>query len=202
MASVKIEVLRTHTAAGEFVSLVTNHEVVTEKWGESPPDSVMKWIRSYYPTRTSQNCIYSFDSPVHGKGTVAVRMYGALCRERMDEKIQMLEIERVLGRREPGKTPDTMVGRSAIRLQVRNPYLQVLLGVVAVVFGVQMLYSALSFVDTFNRAGLSALGALIALLGCALALYLGVRRFSWWHRARAEVKRRGDTMPSDLRIFD
>ncbi|UTX52210.1 tetraspanin family protein [Leucobacter aridicollis] len=178
-------------------------EVKPEKRGHTVPDAIMKMIRPMHPSRTKKSCVYTYDSPDHGTGKIVVTISGWLDRERMDEKIQMLEIERVLGRSEPGKVSDTAGRMYSIRLQVRNPYIQVLFGSLAVFVGGMPLYSIL-FVQSMDMAstiGFFALGAILILLGFFGLVCRGAYRLRWWHRARAEVKRRGDTMPFDLKVL-
>lgn len=198
-----IEVRRTHLASGEPAPLIEVHEITPEKRGQTMPDAVAAWIRPMNPTRTQESGVYSYNSPECGKGTIAVTMLGELYRERMDEKIQMLEIERMLGSAEPDKVSDTMAWMYAIRLQVRNPYSLILLGLMMTSIGAfQALSVSLnSSYDLFNRIGLSILGTTIAFVGIIVFLKPGARRIRWWHQARALVKRRKDKMPTDLQLF-
>ena len=128
---------------------------------------------------------------------------GWLDRERMDEKVQMLEIERVLGRSEPGKISDTAGWMYSIRLQVRNPYLQILFGFLAMFVGGMQIYSILFVqdMDTASNIVFFVLGAILILLGLVGLVGRGLYRLRWWHRARAAVELRGDKMPEDLRVF-
>lgn len=128
---------------------------------------------------------------------------GWLDRERMDEKVQMLEIERVLGRSEPGKISDTAGWMYSIRLQVRNPYLQILFGLLAIFVGGMPIYSILFVqdMDTVSNISFFVLGVILILLGLVGLVGRGLYRLRWWHRARAVVKLRGDKIPEDLRVF-
>ena len=128
---------------------------------------------------------------------------GWLDRERMDEKVQMLEIERVLGRSEPGKISDTAGWMYSIRLQVRNPYIQILFGLLAIFVGGMPMYSILFMqdMDTASTIGFFVLGAILTLFGLFGLVGRGLYRLRWWHLARAAVKLRGEKIPEDLRVF-
>lgn len=121
----------------------------------------------------------------------------------MDEKVQMLEIERVLGRSEPGKIPDTAAWMYSIRLQVRNPYIQILFGLLAIFVGGMPMYSILFVqdMDTVSNISFFVLGVILILLGLVGLVGRGLYRLRWWHRARAAVKLRGEEMPEDLQVF-
>ncbi|QIK63858.1 hypothetical protein G7068_12135 [Leucobacter viscericola] len=202
-----VEVIRTHVPSGDPVSETTVFEVAQDKWWSTEPDAVVRRIRSMRPSRTVNSCVYSFESPEHGSGWIRVSIDGSVAgviyREQMDEKVQMLEIERVLGRKEPGAIADMPVWMYSTRLNARNPYIQFGLGIIPAYVGWRAIAEVLggTYSDAFNKIGFFVLGLL--LIGAGVALWqLGVRRFRWWHRARAVVKRRGDKMPSYLRAFE
>lgn len=168
---------------------------------ETLPEAVERQIRSFRPRRTDVTGRYSFDSPTHGTGTISVSMPSNLSGERFDEKVQVLEIERLLGP-QPGRFADNPTWMNPIRAQVNNPYLVFAIGLLALIFGTFPFINIL-FVRDMDASG----SVFFALLG-AILLGLGVffmgramKRMCWWHRARAEVKRRGDKMPEDLRLF-
>ena len=201
MPSATVEVARTHDPTGAEAPSIETIELESEKVGQTMPDVVEKWIRPYHPTRTGQNCVYRFDSPEHGTGTITVTMWGASYRERMDEKVQLLEIERAIGQRQPCQVPDTMRAMEGIQLQVKNPYLLLALGgglTYACVLSFYTLWDPHELLLSIGSRLLSIVGVAVSIW---FALYPAFKRRKWWHRARAEVKRRGEKMPLDLSLL-
>ena len=119
----------------------------------------------------------------------------------MDEKVQLLEIERAIGRRLPAKLSDTLPWMYVIRAQIRNPYAQILFGLLVVFIGAFQTLALGPDVDYWNRIWLTALGAGVALVGFFVLVLRGMRRVGWWHAARAEVRRRGESIPTELGFF-
>ncbi|MEB4613082.1 hypothetical protein [Leucobacter sp. M11] len=201
--SATIEVIRTHSAAGKPAPSRVSHAVTAATRGQTMPDAVRSVIRPLRPSRSETPGVYPFDSPEHGRGRIVVTLQGALARERMDEQVLMLEIERALGSREPARTADIPAWQYPITLHVRNPYLQIGYGVIFMVPGLLIAGSVLFVRDTGALQG--SLFFVLALLliagGFFQLLWPGTRRIAWWHAARREVRRRGVKMPADLALI-
>lgn len=178
----------------------TSVEISPSKRGQTVPDAVEEWIRPLNPSLTGKSCVYSFDSSEYGKGMLRVRMKGSMYRERMDEKVQIMAIEREIGW-QPAKLSDSPVWQYGIRLQVRNPYLQVLVGGGAISVGLAVFLLPHPSGGGLQDAPFLAIGAIAILLGSYYWVLRGLRRFRWWHRARAVVRRNGERMPEELRVI-
>ena len=201
MQPARVEISRDHQPEGGSLPLRESVEIYPTKKGQTVPDAVEEWIRPLQPSRTSQNCVYAFDSPELGRGVLTVNIQGSMYGDRLDDKVQLLEIERALGQRQPARLVDSPVWQYGIRLHVRNPYLQVLFGLVFVCGGLAPFLIPSSEPEGLSDAPFLILGALAILLGSYYWVFRGLRRFSWWHRARGEVKRGGEKMPEDLQLF-
>ena len=129
-------------------------------------------------------------------------MQGALYRERMDEKVMMLEVERAMGWVEPAQTADLPAWQYSVTLQVRNPYLQMLYGLFFMVPGLLIACSVLFIRDmgAFSSSAFFVLALILIGGGFFVLFWKGMRRTRWWHAARREVRRRGAKMPFDLRL--
>ena len=201
--SVSIEITRTHLPSGAPAPLTEVHEVHPRNSWQTVPDAVEEWIRPFHPSRTSRSCVYLFDSPELGRGRLVVHDLGIIYRSRMDEKVQMLEVERALGQRQPAKLSDTLPWMYAVRVQVRNPYMQIVFGLIATAVGCLPLHNIFfaSDMGAMSNVYFFILGITLVLFGFVGLVCRGLYRMRWWHRARAEVKRRGDKMPEDLQLF-
>lgn len=203
--AVSIEILREpQPGAGEGIEpSVEQRQVTPATTGQAAIDAVEAWIRPYNPSRTGEKCVYAFDSAEHGRGVIRVGIDGTIFRARMDDRVQLLEIERELGRRRPDQLFNSVFWNYCMRLQVRSPYLQILFGLLMLVaLGLPTLARALDggLRDASSWIEFVA-GMIVTLLACYLWLYRGVRRLGWWHSARGVAKRSGERLPEDLRFI-
>lgn len=81
MVAAEVEVFRTHTPSGEPDPATEVFEIWPKNKWRTTPDAVEEWIRPYRPSRTSQPCVYRFDSPERGRGRIVVNIQGTLYRE-------------------------------------------------------------------------------------------------------------------------
>lgn len=196
-----VEVTREKPGPGQGVPRVQRIEVFPVKRGQTMVEAIEDLIRPLCPSRTDQSCSYVFDSQTEGSGQITVNLLGSISREMLDEKVQLMEIERVLQRRQPGKLSDGPLWQSAIRLHVRNPYFQVLFGLIAMFAGTIPFFMPSPNVSFIQDLPILILGAYLFILGFSYWVVRGLRRFRWWHRARAVVRDPGEAMPEDLKVF-
>lgn len=200
MRSTLVEITRDAGDANAPDPEVESLEVSSHARGQTAPDAVEEWIRPLNPSLTDVSCVYTFDSSEYGSGVLRVRMEGAIYRERMDDKVRMIAVEREIGR-QPARLSDSPIWQYGFRLHVRNPYFQVLVGLLAVSFGLALLLGRNPNGGGTHDAPFLTIGAVAIALGAYYWVFRGLRRFRWWHRARAVVRRTGEKMPEDLRVF-
>ena len=177
--------------------------IVPLKFGQTVPSAVEELIRPLCPTRTSQSCVYRFASPKLGGGLITVAIKGWLSRERMDEMVHLMELERELGTPQSARLADAPTWQIGYRLHINNPYGQMVAGLLFIALGCMPIYNALFVRDMgpLETTLFFVLGLAMVGLGFTVWFLRGVRRRGWWHRARAVVKARGEKMPESLRRF-
>lgn len=173
-------------------------EVFPSKFGQSEADAAIALIAGLAPSRTGRTGVYSWI-----QGTIEVHDASELKTEKLDEKVQLLEIERGIGRRDPMRLPDTHETMTAIQLHIQNPYIQLVFGGAVTLAGLACIQFGLT-----NGDGASGFDLITALIGGVLVgvamyqlVFRGARRISWWHAARRYARRRGEKLPASLKFF-
>lgn len=167
------------------------------------PDAVMRVLCAVSPSRTGRPGIYAYADPARGSGLLYVERASAFQLMRIDELVQMEEIERVVGK-DPTRYEDTPGYLIPFVINLRNPYLQMALGALFLIPAAMMLLVPVPVlapaVDLFTKIGIPVLGIVSGVLA-VLVFLRGKRRRRWWHAARVEARRDGGRVPQALEVL-
>lgn len=203
MEPARVAIIRDQPRPAETNPTREIFEIYPPKSGRTVPEAVADWMRPLSPSRTAETGVYTFNSYEQGSGRIFVDIRGPISRERLNDQVHVMEIERILGQVQPARLPDAPIWQYAIRIHLRNPYLQLLYGLLIIGGGCIPLYGILVVRDmnAVSSVLFVIVGAILVGAGAYLWVFRGLRRFRWWHRARAVVKRSGEKMPEDLQLF-
>lgn len=198
-----IQLYRHLDAAGRPVSDVVEHEMRERATAETALQDVYRYIRNLEPARTDRRGVYRFRDPALGSGELVVLGLSVSALERLEERVQIHELEQAIGMRDPYLWDRHAPGS---RRAWRNPWVSTVIAAVFALIGLVVFALALGFHGQPDRDPMATWvgaggGLLIGGLGVFLLLF-NVRRIQWWTRARAAVRAAGLPMPSDLHLFE
>lgn len=194
-----VRVFQTHDAAGreapaefaEHFPFRNTHASEKDVWG---------FIAPLQPRSTSTSGVYAYVDPGTGSGWLRVEGYAVIVG-RMDELVRLSEINAAIGRPEPFGSVHPGSGGPAV-FASRNPFVQFVAGLLllaAAVIGF-VSFSKLASSPPALQVVIMVLLVVLA-LGSAALVFVGARRMRWWLAARAQAKRDGGSLPSDLETF-
>jgi hypothetical protein len=147
-------------------------------------------------SRSDRPHTYFYSDPARGSGWLEIEGFRPGDADRVHQLVRMEEIVRVVGA-EPRKNHDYAFGNALI-LRANNPWIMIGVGLAIIGFGVWILAN-LSLSPAV--AGVAAFFAILFIILGGILIFLTRKRVGWWHRARAEVRRTGEPLPSDLAVW-
>ncbi|GAA2829689.1 hypothetical protein FB468_2736 [Leucobacter komagatae] len=155
----------------------------------------------YSPSLTDTLGVYSFDDPEKGAGWLRLEGAGKLTLARLHDLVRLSEIERAIGQKDP--IPGAELGIAApMAFHNRSPYVHFATGLAVLGLGVWL--GGLTFSPKAVPMGITLFmgGATVIVLGMGCwTIYMSVRRFGWWTRARRYALSDGGPLPEDLTYF-
>lgn len=197
-----IEIHQTHDAAGQPDVRLFAHDLPERVSSDAALDDLYAFLRRLEPTRTGRPGEYWYRDPERGHGVIRVLGLDAHDARQVEERIQLHELERAIGMRDPA-----LWGRhSPNRRMFRNPWISTALAASVVLAGFFFVLQAIALHSTPGRGPAATwvgagFGVVFAALGVVLAMQ-HLPRIPWWSRARAAVRTAGLPMPSDLSPFE
>ena len=159
----------------------------------------MRFLAPLNPSRTDREFAYYYSDPARGSGWLELEGFTPGDAERVQELVRMEEIVRVIGP-EPRKNADLAVGR-ALLLRANNPWVIIAYATVIIGVGLWVLAGTVLNPSNLAAAGVGLFFAIAFIVLGGILVFLTQRRVGWWHRARAEARRGGESMPPDLVVW-
>ena len=174
---------------------------IAEEFPKTRAQVVFEYLQPLRLERTSQHGVYRYVDPGRGSGWLRAEGLNVFMRDDLDRMIEVLVVSQRIGARDPHAQPEFFGQETVIRSS--NPNIQIGIGVVFAVAGVGVGLPAFVAPDVPIAAAITLLCLGVGILGSGVAIVvIGARRLSWWRRARADVRARGERMPQNLQIFD
>ncbi|GAA2829683.1 hypothetical protein FB468_2737 [Leucobacter komagatae] len=171
---------------------------VSGKKLQSVTGQAAKALVAYSPSLTDTLGVYSFDDPERGSGWLRLEGVGKLALSRIHDLVRLSEIERAIGEKDP--IPGAELGIAApMAFHNRSPYVHFATGLAVLCLGVW--FGSLAISPEASRMDLTLfMGcATVIVLGMGCwAIYMSIRRFGWWTRARRYALSDGGPLPEDL----
>ena len=163
-------------------------------------ETVLDAIRPLTPRETGRPGVYAYRD-ARGSGWLEITGVSQISIGEIDDAVRTLEIEERLGEPEVGRLENLGFGTTMIP-RTTNPYFLMAVGAIIPLFFIVFLVRAVLIGE---EVGIFIfLGLMLALAG-PVGVWLivqGARRRGWWHRARAEARRMGRTLPEHLEIWN
>jgi len=187
-----IRLFQTHNASGaaapaEFTETIRPGLLYTVA------SDTMIFLGPLTPLQTATPGSFTYTDPARGSGWLRLENFGSGNTARIQEYVQMAQIERAIGR-QPLRAQDIAFGNSQV-LRSNNPYFFFGFGTVLLGLVVYMLTNAHSSIPLGVIIGFVAL---FLALSAALFVY-GAIKVTWWHKARRYARKNFGTLPSDLK---
>ncbi len=147
---------------------------------------------------------YDYTDPLRGSGTVSLEGFAADDVVRVDDYFRVEQARLQLGlSRASSQWLDTNTWATVAR-SARNPIFMIVFGAAGILFSV--ILGVLSSVGPMRVPGQSFTWYYLPVVAILLALFVAMvvqhsRRLYGWTRLRDEFIRRGEQMPTNLRIF-
>lgn len=147
---------------------------------------------------------YDYTDPQRGSGSVALEGFAVDDVVRVDDHFRVEQARQQLGlSRASSQWLDTNTWATVAR-SARNPIFMIVFGAIGVLFS--LVLGVLSSVGPMRVTGQSFTWYYLPVVAILLALFLAIvvqhsRRLYGWRRLRDEFVRRGEQMPTNLRIF-
>jgi len=188
----RIRLFQTHNASGS-AEPVEFTETIRPGILYTVASDTMIFLGPLTPTQTATPGVFFYTDPARGRGWLQLENFGTGNTARIQEYVQMAEIERALGR-QPLRAKDIAYGNSQV-LRSNNPYFFFGFGIVLLGLVIFMLTNAHSSIP---------LGLIIGTVGLFLVLsavlfVYGAIKVTWWHNARRYARKNFGTLPSDLK---
>lgn len=166
----------------------------------TPETHVLDAIRPLAPREAGRSGSYWYHDAA-GTGWLEVVGAGRVALGEFDDAVRTLEIAERLGEPEVHRQPE--LGLAAVSaLRTTNPYFLMAVGLALPAIGV---IAFLRMLETGAAWWFLVVLGVMALILIGVGVYVlvqGIRRRSWWHRARAEGRRMGRPLPQDLRTWN
>jgi hypothetical protein len=188
-----IRMHQTHDASGVPAPAEFLEHLPTPEFIITIGSATMRFLSPLNPSRSDRDFVYFYSDPARGSGWLELEGFSPADARRVQELVRMEEIVRVVGP-EPRKNVDLAVGRPLL-IRANNPWIIIAYGTAIIGLGLWV------FVQVNDRPALFGVGLFFSIVFVILGgilVFLTQRRVGWWHRARVEARRGGESMPPDL----
>lgn len=184
-------------------------EVVYEGVFRSLTQTALDILRPLAPREIGRVGTFFYTEPDGSAGEVTAEGFPARHAEEIQHAVRTWEISAGIGMSEPDPEESLPFG-SAFVNRTTNPYFRLLAGTI----GIGLAAWGLVVMVTRGERGegpfgvvssgwLFAIVVLVALMVVSGALFvMGVRRWSWWTKARREARSRGVELPDSLKFWN
>lgn len=196
----RIRIFQSHDAAGQPAAAEFVHEVRYEGL-RSLTETTMDFLRPLSPRETEHPGVFWYTDPAQGSGWLRLEEFPAVNVTEVQQAVRTLQLSSAIGEAEPVRQEVLSFGNSLVN-RTTNPYFKILFGVVVLIL---MVFIAVRMLTAGAPGPGQIVAVVVAAIVSALAIYLianGLRRRSWWHKARAEAKRTGTPLPDQLKTWN
>lgn len=168
--------------------------------GRATSETVLDAIRPLAPREAGRPGSYWYRD-ARGTGWLDVTEVSQIAIAEIDDAVRTLEIGESLGEPEVFRQENLGFGTVMIP-RTTNPYFLMAAGTIIPSFFLVFLVRAI-LID--EEVGIFIFLGIMLAVALPVGVWLivqGARRRGWWHRARAEARRMGRTLPEQLKIWN
>jgi hypothetical protein len=195
-----IRLFQTTNVAGEPAADEFVREVRYEGL-RSLTETVMDFLRPLSPRETEHPGVFWYTDPSSGSGWLRMEQFRAVNVDEVTQAVRVLQIDAAIGQSEPVRQEVLSFGNAVVN-RTTNPYFKILFGVAVLAL---MAFAVVRMVQTGGgSAGTVVVIVILAAVSvpCIVLIVQGLRRRAWWHRARAEARRQGVSLPDQLKTWN
>ena len=164
-------------------------------------ETAMDILRPLSPRETATPGVFSYVDASGRVGEVRLEGVPVIEASEIQQAVRTLALSAAIGTPEPDRREVLSFGNSIVP-RTTNPYFRIVVGVVFLALAIFGL--ARVFTTTDGGVGRIVAGVTMALLAIVAIMLIafGVRRWSWWTRARRESDRQGLEKPDQLKFWN
>lgn len=163
-------------------------------------ETAMDILRPLAPRETNRPGTFVYGTPTGAHGEVTLEGIRSIEASEIQQAVRTLALSAAIGSSEPGRREVLSFGNSLVN-RTTNPYFRILIGVGVIALMGFVVVRAFEGGEGVPRIIASVVAVIV--IGLAVALIVsGIRRWSWWTKARQEAKRQGVELPDQLKFWN